>query len=146
MLERRGGRNKGRWRRSAGAAEAVCVMTTVFSWTRLCFGLFSRKSVEQNDWPTFSPPPLPPPLSRMSTVIYTHELLPIITRHTPLQHVCVCVCVWLRARYMSAVSACVIPRMVDCLILQCVRSYGRLVYIYICMCVHGGLINVTYRL
>lgn len=72
----------------------------------------------------------PPPLSCTSFVIYTQELLAVITRQTPparVQHACVCVNV------LTEISACVIPCMVEYLILPaCMCSW------YICMCAHVG--------
>lgn len=105
-----------------------------------CFGLFSRKSVEQKNRPTFSP----------SALLFLLHALPSSLRSCspslqgrPLERLCVCA-VW---GGWTEVSACVIPHMVDFIILPArSSSCGGLIHIYtVCMCV-GALINVTYRL
>lgn len=108
-----------------------------FVGLRSVLAFFSRKAVEQNNRPTFSPPP---PLTRTSTVIYTHKLLTIITRQTP--RACVCACVIPHMVGYIILSACVCS--CGCLVCTCVCAWGCSLMLHIDFNIRDMHAAVTY--
>lgn len=68
----------------SGAAEAVSQLCDV----ELSFGVFNRKPVEQNNWPTFSPSPQ----SSFSTCTHHHSRAAHCHFTSVCAHVCMFVC------------------------------------------------------